>query len=472
MKAYFYLLIFIGIGPFAFAQEIWTIERALQHAMDHNLQIMQARQDIQRAEVDLQAIRQQRIPSLSFSSNLSNSIGRTIDPTTNAFTTESNYNQSANINSGVQLFNGGLIHKRVQNAQLLRQQAEMQVAATEDDILLMVVQQFFQVMFTKENLAMTEANNQLLIEQENRVAAEVNAGAKPANELLEIQAEVARSEQQVIAAENQFTLAVLLFKQLLRLPVDEEIEFQLPPVDDVEPSEIDLLSISELRNRALAGAPAVHAAEIQVESAALGIRIAKSQYYPRVSLGGSLSTNFSTARRISVPTGSSIVNQTVYLDGNPVMVGFENPTFRLESIPYFDQLNENWGLGFGLQLTVPIYSQGSTSANVQQARINYQTAQIQREQQVNMYTEELERTIADLKSSFRSYLASEKTLEASSKFFDNIELSYNVGATTSFELINAQNRKEDAEINFLIAKYEYLARQRGLQIYLRHGSFE
>ena len=106
----------------------------------------------------------------------------------------------------------------------------------------------------------------------------------------------------------------------------------------------------------------------------------------------------------------------MYLDGNPVTVGFETPSFRLESIPYGDQLNENWGLGFGLQLTVPIYSQGTTSANVQQARINYQTAQLQKEQQVNNYTEELETTIADLKSSFRSYLAAEKTLAASSRF--------------------------------------------------------
>lgn len=472
MRTLLLFLIFSGIGFTMSAQEVWTIERALQHARENNLQIIQAQYDIQRAEVDLQAIRQQRIPSLSFSSNLSNSIGRTIDPTTNDFTTESNYNQSANINSGVQLFNGGLVHKRVQSARLARQQAAMVVASTEEDILLLVVQQFFQVLFTQENTSMAEANMELLIEQQSRVAAEVSAGSKPENELLEIQAEVALSEQRLIEAENQFNLAVLQFKQLLRLPVEEEIEFQLPPVDDVQPGEIDLLSIPELRNRALAVAPSVQAADLQVEGAALGIRIAKSQYYPSLSLGGSLSTNFSSARRTSIPTGSTIANQTVYLDGNPVTVGFENPTFRLESIPYANQMQDNWGLGFGLQLSVPIYTQGSTSANVQQARINYQAAQIQKEQQVQMYTEELERTIADLKSSYRSYLASEKTLEASSRFFDNIELSYNVGATTSYELINAQNRKEDAEINFLIAKYEYLARRRGLQIYLKYETFE
>lgn len=467
------LFLIMGIfGSYASAQNVWTIERALQHARENNLEILQARLGIQRAQVDLKAIRQQRIPSLSFSSNLSNSIGRTIDPTTNAFTTENNYNQSANINSGVQLFNGGLVHKQVRQAQFAEQQAMLQVAETEEDIQLLVVQQFFQVMFTKENVALSEANMQLLVEQQNRIAAEVNAGSKPQNELLEIQAEVARSEQQVIAADNQYNLAVLQFKQLLRIPVEEQIEFQLPPVADVLPNELDLLSIPELRDRALAMAPSLQAAELRVESASLGIQMAKSQYYPRLSLGGSLSTNFSTARRMSIPTGSTISNQTVYLDGNPVTVGFESPTFRLDPIPYADQLNENWGLGFGLQLTIPIYTQGNTSANVQQARINYQSAQLQKEQQVNMYTEELERNIADLKSSYRSYLAAEKTLEASTRFFNNIELSYNVGASTSFELINAQNRKEEAQTNFLISKYEYLARKRGLMIYLKYETLE
>lgn len=468
MRKYLALLFFGVSGIAAFGQDVWTIERAMQHATENSLQIIQSRYETQRAEVDLSAIKQQRIPSLSFSSNLSNSIGRTIDPTTNDFTTESNYNQSANINAGVQLFNGGLIHKRVQNAKLSLQQARLEVEATEEDVQLLVVQQFFQTLFNKENATMAAANIRLLQEQESRVAAEVNAGSKPQNELLEIQAEVALSQQQLIDAENQYHLAKLQFKQLLRLPVEEEIDVRIPEAGEIGPNDIEMLSLPDLRRRALAVSPEVMAADVRVESAALGIGIAKTQYYPSLSLGGSLSTNFSTARRTSIPTGTNISNQTVYIDGNPVSVGFENPTFRFEPIPYGNQLNDNWGLGFGLQLSIPIYSQGSVQANVEQARINYQSAQLAKEQQVQVVTEELERNISDLKSSYRSYLASEKTLEASSRFFDNIELSYNVGAATSFELINAQNRKEDAEINFLIAKYEYLARKRSLQIYLKN----
>lgn len=468
MKEFLAFLLFSCLCFTTTGQEVWTIERAMQHARENSLQIIQAGYETQRAEVDLQSIKQQRIPSLSFSSGLSNSIGRTIDPTTNDFTTESNYNQSASLNVGVQLFNGGLLHNQIHNARLVRKQATLNVASTEEDVLLLVVQQFFQALLTKENASMAVANIQLLQEQETRIAAEVAAGSKPENELLEIQAEVALSEQQLIEAENQRDLSILLLKQLLRIPIENEIEVQLPPAGDIELDETYLLSIPELRNRALAVSPSVKAADIRVQSAALGIRIAKSQYYPSLSLGGSLSTNFSSARRQSILTGTTIMNQTVFLNGDPVTVGFENPTYRFNPIPYWDQLNDNWGLGFGLQLSIPIYSQGNISANVQQARINHQAARIQKEQQVQVITEELERNIADLKSAYRSYLASEKTLVASSRFFDNIELSYNVGATTSFELINAQNRKEDAEINFLIAKYEYLARKRSLQIYLKY----
>ncbi|MBY5957522.1 TolC family protein [Membranicola marinus] len=469
MKIYLSIaLLWMGSAALS-AQSIWTLDRALNHAREHSLLILQARYDIARAEADLRAMQQQRIPSLGFSSNLSNSIGRTIDPTTNTFTTESNYNQSANFNAGVQLFNGGLLHNRIRNAQLGKQVAALEVEATEEDVLLSVVNQFFQALFARENVALASANLELLKSQEERATAEVSAGSKPENELLEIQAELAFSEQQLIEAQNQQDLTELRLKQLLRLPVGEDMVLELPPAEDIQPDQIDLLSMQDLRDRAMAVSPALQSADTRVKSAEVGIQIAQSQYYPSLSLGGSLSTNYSSARRMSINTGTSIMNQTVYLDGNPVTVGFENPSFRFEPIPYGEQLQDNWGLGFGLQLSVPIYSQGSTRASVQQAKINHQTAQIQKEQRVQQFTQELEQTITDLKSSHQSYIASQKTMNASTRFFENIELSYNVGAATSFELINAQNRKEEAETNYLIAKYEYLARKRSLEIYLKQS---
>lgn len=467
MKKIFILILSLFSGMYSGAQEIWTLDQSLKFAEENSLMILLALNDIRRAETDLAAARQRRIPSLSFSSSYNMSLGRTIDPTTNEFTTERYSNQSGGLSSGVQLFNGGMIHNQVRDAQLSEKLARLDVSATQQDVKLAVVQQFFQTLFSKESAFLAESNLKLLKEQEKRTAAEVDAGSKPPNELLEIQAEVASSEQRLIQATNQYEMAALQFKQLLRLPADEEIELELPPAEDIRAGEMEMLSLPALREKALAVSPAIHAARVQVDRAKLGIQMAKSQYYPSLSLGGSFNSNYSSVRQQPFQTGTEINSQTVYFQGEEVSIGFESPVFRYESIPYFDQFRENWGLALGLQLSVPIYAQGQSRAGVQRAKIARLTAEIQEEQQTQRYTEELERNLTDLKAAFRSFVAAQKATEASVRFFENIQLSFEIGASTSFELINAQNRKEEAETNLLLSRYEYLARKKSLSIYLQ-----
>lgn len=467
MKKFFILIFFLWSVLFSEAQEIWTLDQSLRYAEENSLMILLALNDIGRAEADLAVARQRRIPSLSFSSSFNMSLGRTIDPTTNEFTTERYSNQSGGLSSGVQLFNGGAIHNQIRDARMAERQAHLDVAATKQDVQLAVVQQFFQALFSRENVYVAESNLQMLREQEKRTSEEVRAGSKPNNELLEIQAEVAAAEQRLIQSQNQYDMGILQFKQLLRLPADEEIELAFPLEDEDQIEETDLLSLPQLRDRALAVAPSLHAARVQVDRAKAGIGLAKSQYYPSLSLGGSFNSNFSSVRQQSFLTGTEITDQTVYFQGDPVSIGFESPVYRFESIPYLDQIRENWGLALGLQLSVPIYSQGQTRANVQRAKINHIMAEIQEEQQTQRLTEDIERNLTDLKASFRSYVAAQKAMAASSRFFENVQLSFEIGASTSFELINAQTRKEEAEVNLLVARYEYLARKKSLAIYLQ-----
>src|SRR5690625_94006 len=461
-----FLILLLSSGGLI-GQELWTLDRALHHAEENSLMILLSMNDIRRAEADLSVARQRRVPSLNFTSSFNMSLGRTIDPTTNEFTTERYSNQSGGLSSGVQLFNGGAIHNQIRDARMAEKQAQLDVAATQQDVQLAVEQQFFQALFSRENVYVAEANLQMLREQEKRTSEEVRAGSKPNNELLEIQAEVAAAEQRLIQSQNQYEMAILQFKQLLRLPVDEEVELEFPQEDEDQIEETDLLSLPALRDRALAVSPLLHAARIQVDRAKVGIGLAKSQYYPSLSLGGSFNSNYSSVRQQSFLTGTEITDQTVYLQGDPVSIGFESPVYRFESIPYLDQIRENWGLALGLQLSVPIYSQGQTRANVQRAKLAHITAEIQEEQQTQRLTEDIERNLTDLKAAFRSYVAAQKAMEASSRFFENVQLSFEIGASTSFELINAQTRKEEAETNLLVARYEYLARKKSLAIYLQ-----
>lgn len=459
--------IFFFCYIFTYGQDVWTIEHALQHAEEHSFAIIQARHQILQADIDYRAAKQQRIPSLSASSNYNFNYGRTIDPTTNNFTGESNTSQTAGLNAGLQLFSGGRIHKQIKNAGLSREVAILDKDATLQDIQLRVVESFFNVLFSKENVTIAESNLTLLEEQRQRTAKQVDAGAMPQNELLEIEAETASAEQRLISAENQLELASLQFKQLLRLPADEEVALAYPDLDEESMKNWEVMPREELVAKGLKISPQIQAAQLQMDRADLNIGMAKSRYSPTIGLGGSFNTNFSSVRRNSVLTGTQINEQQAFINGEAFTVGLESPVYQFNSIPYLDQLNENWGLGLGVSLSIPIYSQGQLKAGVERAKINYEDAVNYKEEVTQVQRQRYEQTLLDMRSAHRSYMAALKSVEASTRFFENISMSYSLGASNNFELINAQNRKEQAELNLIISKFEYLARRKSLGIFIK-----
>src|SRR5207253_11432916 len=88
MSRYIKLAICLLIFTTAIGQEKWDLRKCVEYALEHNISIKQ--QDIQAkiAELTLKQSRASQIPSLNFGTNLGLSTGRSIDRTTNLFTTQ------------------------------------------------------------------------------------------------------------------------------------------------------------------------------------------------------------------------------------------------------------------------------------------------------------------------------------------------------------------------------------------------
>lgn len=110
-------LLFSG-GLFAQNADPWTLERAVQHALDNNLQIRQSQLFEEQARLRLQQTKNDKLPSASGSSNVGLQFGRTIDPTTNTFDQQTIGFQGYQIQAGVTLYNGGLIKNRQKQAEI------------------------------------------------------------------------------------------------------------------------------------------------------------------------------------------------------------------------------------------------------------------------------------------------------------------------------------------------------------------
>ncbi len=141
--------------------------------------------------------------------------------------------------------------------------------------------------------------------QLRRATQLVEAGASPANELLQVEAQLARDEQRLLTAQNQTTLSYLALAQSMGVPLGS---FTLAEVKDSEfngkPTVISLRP-EAIYSASVADQPSIKAASARMESAALGIKVAQARRLPRLSVNGQLGTSYSDlARKV---TGSSSV---------------------------------------------------------------------------------------------------------------------------------------------------------------------
>jgi len=74
-------------------------------------------------------------------------------------------------------------------------------------------------------------------------------------------------------------------------------------------------------------------------------------------------------------------------------------------------------------------------------------------------------TLADARAAKRKLAASEKNVTAQKLALENIKKRYEVGSANSFDWQNSKANLENAEINLLMDKYDYIFKVKVLEFY-------
>ena len=117
--------------------EKWDLRKCIDYATQNNISVKQA--DIQ-ARISALQSRQAKLnqyPSLNMNSGTGVRFGRSIDPTTNQFSTNQFLYQNFGLNAGIQLYNGGAIKNNIKAAAFSAQAALADVERTANDISLL-----------------------------------------------------------------------------------------------------------------------------------------------------------------------------------------------------------------------------------------------------------------------------------------------------------------------------------------------
>lgn len=442
----------------ASSQETWTIEKCIQYAQQNSLNIKQAENTIQQNKLSVQESKNARYPDLNASVTGGLSFGRTIDPVTNDFVSQTRGFNSLSINAGVTLYNGNRIKNNIKQSEINVKAAQANAEQIGTDLALSVAQAYLQILLDEEALANANKRIEQTQAQLSQTDKLIKAGTRPQSERLEIMAQVARDEQSIVDRQNAVEISYLNLKQLLQLKPDYDLKVDRPTAIISNSTNPEAFTLDMVYNKALNNQPMIRTDQLNIESAQLDVEIAKSLRLPSVRLFGELSSSYSNLVENFVE-GEPIFSAPAEVLINGVASDIQSKFTPLSSTgkrSYFNQINDNFGQGIGVSVSIPIYNQNQTKIAMERAKLGILNNQITSQQNKQRLKTDIQRAIANARANKKQLEASEKTVTALKDAYSNTEKRYNLGAVNTFEFTSAKNSLDQAEVDLIIAKYNYL----------------
>jgi outer membrane protein TolC len=367
------------------------------------------------------------LPSLSASSSTSkNSPTRSNANTGQVQTFPNPYSNSFSLSANLNLFTGF-------QRGALRRQAEATSAQNDAALLqqqfataLATKQAFFQALASLELVGVQQAQLRRSDEQLKLTSERLRLGATTRSDSLRARVDYGNSQLALINAQNNLRTAeanlarAIQVDGLVMAVYDSSLEVRVAGLDT-----------AALRREAMAAAPSVRQADAALSAARAGLRASRSSYLPTVSLGAGLGW-----------AGS---------DNTPYAGTYRSTwNYRLSvSFPLFNNLSREAGVI-------------SADANVDNAQARLRDARLALDANLTQQLAALDAAAASIDVSTVSVAAAEEDLRMQRE-------RYRIGVVTILEVLTSQASLEQAQVNLVQARYNYLVARAQIEALVGHS---
>lgn len=416
----------------------WTLKECIDYAIEHNIDIRQRVLEKRDQELSVSTAKFSRLPDLNAGVGQNFYFGRG-PGRDGTYQDQSQSSSSLDVNTRVPVFSGFRIHHQIQLEKLNLQATIAELDRAKEDLALNITSYFLQVLFNNELFRIAEEQVNLSREQVENTEVMVRGGKVPESELFDARAALAKEELNKTQAQNTLKLSLLDLSQLLNLETVEGFKIEMPDIGHLLIEQTaNLMTPEAVYTASVKNRPAVKAAEFRLRSSEKNLKIAKSVYYPQLSLGASYSNSYYHTYNLGA--------------------GESNPSFST-------QLSRNGSESVGLSLSIPVFNRLSTRNQVRSARISVENQELVLENiRQNLY-KEIQQAYYNAVAAHEKYLSSEKSVEASQIAFRYEEQKYNAGRSTSYQFNDAKTRLAKSLSEAAQAKYDFIFRTKILDFY-------
>lgn len=452
------------------AQEVWDLRRCVDYAVANNIQVRQNQVQEQIADVNVKQGSASRFPTLNFQTSSGGQFGRSIDPATNLFTTNTITFINNGLSTNVTLFNWFSIKNQLAASRLTAEATKAQTEVIRNDISLNVAAAYLQALLSHEQMRIARVQVDQTMEQLAITRKRVAAGALPELNAAELSAQLARDSATFVAAQSQFELNQLSIKSILNLDAAASFRIAVPAAEMIPVEPISELQPDLVFGKAVSQQPRQRANQLRLEAAMKSTAAARGALYPTISAFGNLQTAYSSALE-SLPKGQNVT--TVFQTQSFVNVSGSNyfvntPVTRPESFVnanVWRQFDFNRRQSVGLGLTVPIFNGLQARSGYERSKLNESTLQLQMVADTLQLKQDIYQAYQSAVNTMNNYNSRQRSVEAAEYSFSLGQKRYEVGLLPVIELITLQNNLQRSRIEKASAQYEYIFRLKVLEFY-------
>jgi len=401
------------------AQRELSLSDALALASERSETVALARAGVERAEANVRLTESQYLPQINASASYQRTLasqfegitsggtgdggngapGGDIDFTQLGFGAKNAWNLGVNFNW--LLFNGGRTEAQIRAARAQLDAARAQLAAADAQTRLDVTSAYFDAQLAAELVHISRLSLDNSEETLRLTQLRANVGTQAEFDVL--QARVARDNQRPLLTRREATRDVAFerLRTLLDLPATETLTLTTPVTSAapraITPSTATRIPVQQANER-------LRAAREQVDAA-------RAQRWPSLSVTSQYG-----------------------------LVAYSQNFF-----PPLDSFRDNWTVGAAV--SVPIYTGGRITAEIDLARAGVNEAQAQFEQIEEAARIDMESALADLRAAQTAWEATASTVAEAERGYEIARLRYREGVSIQLEIENARLQLEQARAN-------------------------
>ena len=419
-------LALLALLPATVEAREWTLQDCIRYALQNNISLQKSRIQHLSAMEDVKQSKAELLPSLSAST--SQNVSYNPWPETGSYMIAGDkvqtnvdkvyYNGSYSVMGNWTVWNGNRNRNQVKLNQVTADQAALDSATTANSIQEQITQLFVQILYSKEAIEVSKTTLETSKKNEERGKEFVRVGSMSKADLAQLTAQSAQDEYAVVQAESNLRDYKRQLKQLLQITDQEDFDVVADaPTDEAALQTIP--GVTSVYEAALGIRPEIKNAKLGIESSDLQVKIAKAQRMPTIGLNAGVSTN----------------------------------TTSMNDNSWGTQLKNNFNVGGGVSVSIPIFDNRSTKTAVNKARLSKQSYELDlKDKQTALYST-IENYWLQAVNNQAQFKSARVSTESAQESYDLLSEQFRQNLKNTIELMNGKDALLKAQQNELQAKY-------------------